>query len=113
MTRAQPPEDDAVRWGDLLRFWAPAIAIVGALTTGATAWARHDSRLSLVESELTTIRERGTETARHANQRADVLDDRVRALESQRAKTDEVLNRLDRRVALLLCRLDRSQCDRE
>lgn len=105
--------DDTIRTSTL-KAWAPLIITIITLGGGGFAsYLRLRFELETVTARLTAIETRGTDHSRAATARVEALESG--AAETRRIVKDQgvTLERIDRRLGLLLCRTDRRYCDVE
>lgn len=106
-------DTDVIRPSAIRAWWPVMVGAIGLAAGGLASYLQLRFELELVTSRLGQIEARGSDHSRQALAR-------VEALESGAAETRQIvtaqgitLERIDRRLGLLLCRTDRRYCDVE
>lgn len=111
---ATTAHDDDVLRPSSIRAWWPVL--LGALTLAGGGFASYLQlrfEIETMAARLASIETRGSDSARTAIARVEALE--AGASETQRVVREQgvTLERIDRRLGLLLCRTDRRYCDVE
>lgn len=110
---AQVADDDVIRTGTI-RNWLPLlIATLTLAAGGLTSYVRLTYELEAVTARLASIESGGTQHTRSAIARVEALERGAVELQAVVKEQSTTLDRVDRRLGLLLCRTDRRYCDVE
>ena len=86
------------------------ITIITLAAGGFASYIRIQDELQILSGKVAGIEKDGTETTRNLEKKVAGLETQNNELATQMRETKEVLNKIDRRVAYLICKQDKKFC---
>lgn len=105
-----PAPSDAIRGRDIRAWWQPALSIGVFLAGAGMAYTSLTTRLTLLESRVTIIEQKGSDQAQDALRRVAALENVSRASADLQRGVDGRLSRIEDQLGAIVCLLDKQRC---